>query len=148
MFTLLAISLAGCSDGGTAPVATAVSGRYLVACPASAGAPAYGTLTFTTVENGVTTDHAATGAEINLDLAADGATAGRLFIPDAPDGSGGTMDFEADLAGTWTVAGEVLTLHHAADTFLRDMPLTVRDGQLIGDRTFGGVRVRLTLARR
>ena len=41
-----------------------------------------------------------------------------------------------------------MKLSHGADTFLRDMPLTVNDNRLEGERTFGNVRVRVVLARR
>jgi len=55
--------------------------------------------------------------------------------------------FDGDLAGTWTLSGTTVRLQHAADTFLRDMPLTVAGNQLTGDATFSGVRVRLVLQR-
>jgi hypothetical protein len=145
-FALLAFALAGCSASGdpTFPASGSLAASYITTVPASAGAPSFGSFLVTTTANGVTTDRVVTGAEIRLVLAADGSTSGHLFVP--ADG-GGTANFDADLAGTWSATGDVVTLRHAADTFLRDMPLAVRDGSLVGDSTFGNVRVRLTLVR-
>jgi hypothetical protein len=142
---LLAFAVAGCSSESTAPSPGTAS--YIAVVPASAGATPLGMLLFTTTTNGVATDHVAAGAEVRLALSPDGTTSGRLFIPDAPDGNGGTADFDADLAGTWSKTGDTISLRHAADTFLRDMPLLENGDQLVGDRTFGTVRVRLTLVR-
>jgi hypothetical protein len=105
---------------------------------------AFGAYTFTTVDSGVVTDWMEAGASISLRLNTDGTTEGELFVPGADeDGS----DFEANLTGTWQLAGGAVTLEHDADTFLREMPLTVVGGRLEGDRTFDGTRVRLTLQR-
>jgi hypothetical protein len=57
-------------------------------------------------------------------------------------------DFDADLAGTWTLKGDTIRFAHPADTFVRDMPFAVHDTELRGDRTFSGVRVRVTLVRK
>jgi hypothetical protein len=105
----------------------------------------FGAIELTTVANGVTVDWVAAGAQVELELRRDGTTAGHVVVPEADDGQ---EDFEADLTGTWTISGNTIQLSHSADTFLRDMPLTVRAGALEGDETFGDVRVRLVLARR
>ncbi len=143
---LLALAGSACSSAdstGVPPVPLAAS--YRAALP-TAGTRV-GSLIFTTTQNGVTTDRDATGADVRVVLAADGTTSGRLYIPDAPADNGGTAPFDADLAGTWSVSAGVVTLRHAADTFLRDMPLSTQGDRLVGDRTFGTVRVRLTLVR-
>jgi hypothetical protein len=59
----------------------------------------------------------------------------------------GEGDFDADLAGTWTRSGSIVEFSHAADTFVRDMPFTMQGATLVGDRTFGDVRIRVTLTR-
>lgn len=123
--------LAGACDSSTAPSTTSVAGIY------SATA-------FTTTTSGVTTDQLAAGATVALVLSPQGSTTGELFIPDAGEGGG---DFVADLQGTWTLNGGTVQLSHAADTFLRDMPLTVQGNTLVGDRTFGSTRVQLTLTK-
>ena len=145
----VALVAAACSDpsGPTALTRGDVAARYATALPSTAGATGTGSLVFTTTEDGVTTDHAAQGADIQLTLAADGSASGHLFVPDVPTGNGTTEDFEADLAGSWALENGIVTLSHDADTFLRNMPLTVRGDRLEGDRTFGGVRVRISLLR-
>lgn len=93
---------------------------------------------------GQTTDYLAAGATARLELDADGTTTGRLFVPGGGENGG---DFDADLAGTWTLQGDTVRLSHAADTFLRDMPLVVSRNSLAGDRTFSGIHVRIVLVR-
>ena len=135
-----------CCGNSTAPQPPAsqlVAGSY-VAEQSGAGAPAYGTLTFTTTTGGAATDQLARGARVQLALAPGGTTTGRLLVP----GEGATAGLDADLAGTWTLSGTTVRVQHAADTFLRDMPLTTSGDRLTGDATFSGVRVRLILQRR
>mgnify|MGYP006173008693 CR=1 FL=1 len=86
----------------------------------------------------------ADGATIELVLAENGTTTGRLFIP---AGVAGVPDFDENLAGTWAVVDGRVVLSHAADTFLRDMPLELEGDRLVGDQRFGGVRVRVVLQR-
>jgi hypothetical protein len=138
--------LTACSDSPTEPgtlTVQAVAGVY-------GASGAFGTLTFATIDSGAVTDWLEAGASISLRLNTDGTTEGELFIPGADeDGS----DVEESLTGTWSLAGSVVTLEHDADTFLRDMPLTIVGGRLEGERIFGrtadssGTRVRLTLQR-
>ena len=144
-FTVLACSDAnGPTDGLTKE---GLSATYIATVPAS-GSAAFGTLVLSTTENGVSVDHAARGAEIRLALASDGTTSGSLHIPNVTlDDSEEPVTFDANLAGAWSLTGNTITLSHDADTFLRDMPLTVKGDRLEGDRTFGGVRVRLSLVR-
>ena len=143
-----AAAIFACSDASAPdPISREqVSGSYVTTVPTSGGS-AFGSLTFSTTENGITVDQAARGAEIRLVLAADGTTSGSLVVPDVEIEEDQRETFVADLAGTWRVEGNVVRLSHDADTFLRDMPLTVKENRLEGDRTFGGVRVRVVLAR-
>jgi hypothetical protein len=107
-------------------------------------AGSYSATTFTTREAGATTDWLAAGAFINLTLTATGNTTGRVFVPGGnEDGS----DFDADLTGTWALAGSQVTFQHSADTFLRDMSFAVDAGRLTGEATFSGVTVRVVLER-
>ena len=139
---LFAMMLTACSDSPTEPdplTVEAVAGVY-------GASGAFGALTFTTVNSGDVTDWLDAGASISLRLNTDGTTEGELFIPGADeDGS----DVEENLTGAWHLTGNAVTLEHDADTFLRDMPLTIVGGRLEGDRTFdrSGTRVRLTLQR-
>ena len=145
---LVSLSLAGCdeSSGPEFPSRDDLAGAYVTVVPSSGGT-AFGTLVFSTTENGVTVDRLARGAQIRLTLAASGATSGTLLVPDVAESPGEPADFVADLDGAWTLTGTTVTLDHEADTFLRDMPLTVRGDRLEGDRTFGDVRVRVVLQR-
>lgn len=72
-------------------------------------------------------DVLAAGGSIELTLNVDATTAGRLFVPDL---SGGGLDFEADLAGSWLFYGTRLELDHPVDTFLREMVFDVEGDQL------------------
>jgi hypothetical protein len=74
------------------------------------------------------TDVQAAGGSIELTLHVDGATAGRLFVPDLSGGGG--PGFEADLAGTWLFYGTRLELDHPVATFLREMVFEVEGGEL------------------
>jgi len=138
---LVAVPLLGACDSPVAPpelTHAQLAGSY-------AAETSYGSLTLTTTADGVTTNWLAAGARVELELRADGSTAGRLYIPGADKGG---ADMDESLAGSWTLKGTTIQLAHEADTFLRDMPLTVHADRLEGDSTFGGVRVRLVLVRR
>jgi hypothetical protein len=143
LFLTAGFGLAACGGDTTGPdpqqaAMQKVAGHYVAS-------QSYGALSFTTTASGETIDWLAVGGSLEIDLAADGTTTGRVFVPGGDeDGS----DWEADLKGTWTLAGSTIRFSHKADTFVRDMPFTVRDGRLDGDQTFGGTRVRVVLARR
>ncbi len=130
-------------------VLPALAALALAACdddPAAPAAPdgAYEATAWTGIESGTTTDILAAGGVFDIVLTAQGTTTGRLFIPGSVTGEG---DFDSNLAGTWTQTGSVIEFHHAADTFVRDMAFTVQGFNLVGDRTFGDLRIRVTLTR-
>jgi hypothetical protein len=133
---VLAVVVVACSDG-TGPRAdvAAVAGEYWAGRPSGSSVTVG---TFTTTENGVTTDMLGGGSHIRLVLGETGSTSGTLVIP------GTTQD---DLAGTWTLAGGVVNLTLSADTFLRDMDFQAHDGRLQDERTFAGVTVHVVLQR-
>ena len=110
----------------------------------SAVAGTYRATLFTMEEAGVTTDWLALGASVTLVLNADGTTAGRVFVP---GGGQAGSDFDVDLTGNWKLDGTTLVLDHAAETFLRQMPLSVEGSRLSGAHTFGVVTVRLALSK-
>jgi len=128
---LVAVALATACSDSTAPTMESVAGTYTAS-------------TFTALEAGTTTDILAAGGSITLTLAIPGTTTGRVFVP---GGGENGEDFDEDLSGTWTLQDSTVTLDHAADTFLRDMPLTVRGLQLSGQETFGGVTVTVVLTK-
>lgn len=124
------VGLAAC-DGPTLPTVDSVAGAYRAT-------------TFTVEQGGVTEDILAKGGLINLTLNRDGTTAGRLF---APGGGEDGSDFDADLTGTWSLTGTLVTFQHEADTFVRDVPFTVSDDRLSAEATFSGVTLRVVLTK-
>lgn len=128
LFPLLAVMACG-SDNSTGPDMDDVSG-------------AYDATTFTASALGTDHDLLQSGASIHLVLEADGTTTGRLIVP-ASDLTGESVD--ADLAGTWSLKGSTVTLSQDADTFIRDVPLTVDGSQLVGDQTIQGVTIHVIL---
>lgn len=147
ILTVLLATLAACSDDGPSGLDGRIDPALVGAYAAGASETGeFGAIVFTADTASISRDLIAEGGSIRLELRADGTTAGRLFVPDpaVPDGSN---DFEADLAGTWEVTDDVLSLDQPADTFLRDMPFAVEDDRLTGDERFGGVRVRVVLVR-
>ena len=105
---------------------------------------AYTATTFTTTANGATTDQLAAGGRFFMLLAADGTTMGQLVVAGA--GAGGAELVE-DMAGTWLLTGDKITLDQSADTFVRDMTFTVTENELRGDATFGGTRIQVRMLR-
>ena len=129
-FVLAAIALAGACGNGTEPTVTGVAGLYDATI-------------FTTTTAGAATNQLARGAELTLVLGAQGTVTGNLHIP--ADGVNGTVD--ESMAGTWTLSGSTVRFMQSADTFVRDMEFTYADGTLVGDETFGGTRIQITLSR-
>jgi len=107
-----------------------------VASPGSGAAGAYAATAFTLSQGGPEEDLLAQGSAVTLTLLADGTTTGHMFVPGALTGG---ADFDEDLDGTWTQNGDAVRLQHSADTFLRDIDLTVSGNTLTGqlsDPTF------------
>ena len=126
---LFILAVGACDDDPTAP-------------PAPTGA--YEATNWTGSSGGTTTDILAAGGSFTITLTPQGTTTGHLFIPDVVTGEG---DFDSDLAGTWTQSGTIINFDHTADTFVRDMPFTIQGNSLVGDRSFGDLRIRVTLTR-
>ena len=106
-------------------------------------ASVYYGVTFETEENGVVTNQEMRGATIELLLASEGSTNGRLFIP--ADTAGGT-DTDVSLQGNWTLAGNVVTLSQTNDSFLKGMSLVFEQTHLTGETVWNGVTYRVVLA--
>jgi hypothetical protein len=108
----------------------------------------YSLQTLTTTDTSGTTDWVASGATLTLTIAANGTTTGNLFIPGAAEGGG---DFIADMAGTWSLSGAVITFDQTADTFVRDMDFSAGKDRLAGDQSFSfnavPTRVRVVLTK-
>lgn len=111
----------------------------------------YEATTFTVTQQGVAVNLLAVGADVEISLAADGTTSGRLFVPRGDeDGS----DLDESLAGSYTFDEDTraVVFDQAADTFLRDLTLTaVRTSRGItieGSEDFGDGMVEIVLTRR
>jgi hypothetical protein len=126
---LLTLAVAACDDDPNAPAGP--TGEYEAT-------------SWTATSGGRTTDVLEAGGSFTITLTSQGTTTGHLFIPASVSGEG---DLDSDLTGTWTQSGSTIQFDHAADTFVRDMPFTIQGSTLIGDRTFGDLRVRATLTR-
>jgi hypothetical protein len=125
----LAFALGACGGDSFSPTVETVAGSYTA-----------GSLTASAAAG--TTDLLALGSTVDITLAADGTTSGRLFVPGgAEDGS----DLDVDLVGTWTLSGSTVTFNQAGDTFIRDVPFTAGPNRLSGEGTFSGTIVRLVL---
>jgi hypothetical protein len=128
----LGAALAACGgEDSFSPTVETVAGTYQASL-------------FTVTTASGTTNLLAGGATVDITLAADGSTAGRLFVPGGAEGGG---DLEADLSGTWTLNGRTVTFSQEADTFVRDAEFTAGVNSLETETTFNGEVVRLTLAR-
>lgn len=129
---LAAATLVGCSDPFI-PTIDNVAGDYTLR-------------TLTTTDLGPSRDWVAEGATMTISLEANGATTGHLFIPGA--GTGGS-DFDADMAGSWSLSGDTVRFAQPADSFIRDVAFLATEKRLTGDHAFGtsGVSVRVVLAK-
>jgi hypothetical protein len=133
-----------------APILVGAAG--LLACggdstsPQSALAGSYSANMWTTTGVSGQTYQLAIGSTLQINLAADGTTTGHMHVA----ASGGNPAFDADMAGTFTQTGNTVKFVQAADSFINDMifeiqPIAAGVWDLVGDDTFNGTRVQLTL---
>jgi hypothetical protein len=128
----LVLGLAACGgDDSFSPTEETVAGSYTAS-------------TFTLTTSAGTTNLLGQGATVSLNLAADGTTTGRLFVPGGADDGG---DLEEDLVGTWTLVGSTVTFNQAADTFIPDTEFLATRNTLTGEDSFGGTTLRLVLTK-
>jgi hypothetical protein len=132
----------------TVLLAFAVSAAACGDSSAPTGLPVgnYTAIQFVTTGSSGQRDELAAGSTLTLNLASNGTTSGHLHV--AASASNPVLD--ADMAGTWREDGNVVTVSQAADTFVKDMPLTLSNDLvngwiLVGDKTFNSVRIQLTL---
>jgi hypothetical protein len=130
MAILAAAVVLGCGDSFTASTSS-VAGNYTLQ-------------SFTTTDSTGTTNWVTAGATLTIALAANGTTTGHLFVPGGDVGGG---DLNADMAGTWTLVGDIVTFSQAADTFVRNVPFVATANRLTGDQQFTSTRVRIALTK-
>lgn len=139
-FVAVGLSLVvGCSDPVTPQ---SLEGTYVASTFVLSGGATEDVLT---VGGSLTITFHAGGTTFTFD-APGGTTSGTLFVPAASSASGG-MDFSADMAGTFTLENDSITLSQAADTFVRDLTWTVDGGRINGTGTFSGVTITVVLSR-
>ncbi len=128
---VLALAACGDDDEGTNPTVEDVAGSYSAT-----------TLTFTTSVG--TVDLLAHGATVTAELAMDGSTTGRLFVPEGELGGG---DLDEDLTGTWTLSDDIVTFSQANNTLINDVDFAVGPNTLTGEGPFQGGILLLVLTR-
>jgi len=116
--------------------------------PTNSAAGNYTAISFVTSGNSGQTDQLANGGSLLLNLASGGSTSGHLHM--AASASNPAVD--ADMAGTWSQNGDVVTISQSADTFVRDMPFTLTldpayGWTLVGNKDFNGTNINITLKR-
>ena len=84
------------------------------------------------------------GATVTLDLASDGRTTGRLFVP---DGGIGGSDLDEDLTGTWSLTDSTVTFDQSAATFIPEINFIASANRLTGEGSFSGGTLRLVLTK-
>ncbi len=104
----------------------------------------YGASTFVRSALSGGEDVLALGGSLTITFNADGTTSGILFLPAASSASGG-VDFTADMAGTFTLENDSITLTQAADSFVRDLAWIYDGGMINGTGTFSGVTITVVL---
>ena len=128
----LALALGSCGGEDTfSPTMEAVAGSYTAS-------------SLTLVSSVGTTDLLALGSTVDITLAANGTTSGRLFVPGGDDDGG---DLDVDLAGTWALSGSNVTFNQTGDSFIRDVEFTAGPDQLNGEGEFSGAIIRLVLGK-
>jgi hypothetical protein len=135
VFAVAALSGCGGSSDTTTGPSVSAAGTYTV------------TQWVTTGGSGQTNQLLA-GSTFDLILGSNGTTFGHIHIA----ASASNPEVDADMTGTWTQQGMTVEISQAADTFVRDMPFTLTvnaaDGwDLVGDKTFSGTQIKVTLHR-
>jgi hypothetical protein len=130
-----AFALVGCGSDSTGVTGESAAGSYTA-------------ISFVTSGSSGQTNQIAAGSTLALNLATNGNTSGHLHIA----ATNTDPAFDADLAGTWQQQGTTVTFKQAADTFVNDMSFTLVNDPangwtLVGDQTFSGTNVKITLKR-
>jgi hypothetical protein len=125
----LGVLVAACGDDGLSPADLAGSYVATVFAVTPAGQSAVDVL--------------AAGGSLTITLSASGSTTGSLVVPASVPGG----PLTASMAGTFSLNGTTVTFTQAADTFVRNMPMTASGSTLTATQSFGGDTVQLTLTR-
>jgi hypothetical protein len=125
-------AVTACGSDSTTPPDTGIAGTYRAT-------------EFVTTGGSGQRNELLAGSTLVMVLNASGTTTGQLHVA----ASGSTPAFDADMAGTWTRNGNVVTFTQNADTFVRNMDFTLSSNgsawMLAGDKGFSGTRIQVTL---
>jgi len=135
------VTITACSDDPAGPM-DAVSGSYEA-------------VEWVITTDSDTWDLLEGGGHLRITLHPDGTTEGEYFIPagaspapgrQPPDG--GDADRRIDLAGTWTLEGDLVTFDHPTDTYLKFVDWeVVQPGELFNVHVNGPYTFRTVLER-
>lgn len=128
--------------------AAAACGGDSTSPPDNTAAGSYTAVSFVTSGSSGQTNQIAAGSTLQIVLAPDGSTSGHLHMP----ASSSNPAIDADMTGSWTQSGDVVTFTQSADTFIRNMAFTLsfdpaNGWTLVGDQTFSGTNIKITLKR-
>lgn len=126
-----ALVLAACDTITTASAVEMVAGTYTA-------------IEFRLMTAEDTTDVLKQGGRLHLRLDVDGTVSGELFVPGGDEDGGDLLE---DMAGTWSLKGDVVTFDQDADTFVRDTPFRVRGEELVAEWSDSEGDVRVVLVR-
>lgn len=120
---------AACSDDDTTgPSVAGVSGSYQAT-------------KFTVTSPAGSQDVLQSGGSVTTTFKSDGTLTGHVKVP--------AESVDEDFAGTWKLTnGKVKIDDVPTDIFVSDISFSVVGKTLVGDETFSGVRVQLTLTKR
>ena len=119
--------IAACGDGGSSTTGISGGSSY----PATVDGT-YSATVVTLTEAGGSTDLLAEGVVISLVLTPGGATTGTMTVPAAYSESGEEEILSLNGTYTYDATTGIVTLAHAADTFLRDTTWHAKGTQLKG----------------
>lgn len=131
----LALSMAACMADDATNAPARVAGQYLANSTRGE---------FIYIANGKTYDLAAEGAAVDLQLFMNGTTAGRMHVPAQSDAA---QEYQADLAGAWSVRNDSVFVFQTLSTVVSSMPFAVDGNTLRGERQFTDGYVKLTLVK-
>ncbi len=104
----------------------------------------YEATSLTATAGGITVNLLGLGASLTMVLDPSGTTTGRLLAPGLGENG---EDIDADMEGTWTLSGKVVTFDHPAETFVRDVPFTAERNRLRAEGSFRGATIRAVLSK-
>ena len=124
---LLGAACSNNDDGPTGPTVATVAGNYRAT-------------RFTATNGSLSQDILQTGGSLTATFKSDGTLIGHATVP--------TESVDEDFAGQWKIQnGKVEIEQVPTDIFVQDLSFAVVGNTLVGDETFSGVRVQVTLTK-